>query len=174
MEQRFKDLYIDIAIRVSQMSRAERLQVGCILVKQDRIISMSWNGTPAGWDNICEDKVYMDYDVGGWLSPEEIEEKWPLEDHIGRYHLKTRAEVLHAESNCISKLARSGESGLGSVMFVTHAPCIDCAKLIYQSGISAVYYVNNYRSRSGIEFLIKCGIHVEQTPINIIQTLESL
>jgi dCMP deaminase len=167
MEQRFKDLYMDIAMRVSQMSRAERLQVGCILVKQDRIISMSWNGTPAGWDNVCEDKVYMDFDAGGWLSCEEVEEKWPLEDYIGRYYLKTRTEVLHAESNCISKLARSSESGLGSVMFITHAPCIDCAKLIYQSGILAVYYVNEYRAQDGVDFLIKFGIQVEQLPINI-------
>jgi dCMP deaminase len=68
--------------------------------------------------------------------------------------------VLHAESNAISKLAKCSESGNGATMFITHAPCIDCAKLIYQSGIAAVYYKNNYRSTQGIEFLNKSGIKV--------------
>jgi len=144
------------------MSRAERLQVGSILVKQDRIISMSWNGTPAGWDNCCEDKVYMDGDAGGWLSLEEMESQWPYSDKKGRYALKTKPEVLHSESNCISKLAKSSESGIDSTMFVTHAPCLDCAKLIFQSGISAVYYKIKYGSTDGILFLRKCGVDINQ------------
>lgn len=166
MDNRLKRLYMDIAERTAQMSRAERLQVGCILVKQDRIISMSWNGTPSGWSNVCEGKEYMGFDAGGWLSPDEINTQWPFEDERGRYRLKTIPEVIHAESNCISKLAKSTESGEGSTMFATHSPCLDCAKLIYQSGISTVYYKTNYRSTDGVEFLSKCGVHIEQYDSN--------
>jgi dCMP deaminase len=151
MKIRFKQLYMDIAIRVAAMSQAERLKVGCVLVKDDRIISMSWNGTPNGWDNCCEDRI----------------------EHDGQTQLVTKPEVIHAESNCISKLARSRESGLGSTMFVTHAPCMECAKLIYQTGVTSVFYANEYKSRNGIDFLIKCGIHVEQMTINITQHQES-
>ena len=72
----------------------------------------------------------------------------------------TKAEVLHAETNAIAKLAKSSESGLGATMFVTHAPCIDCAKLVYQSGIDTVYYKNDYRSTQGLEFLTKSNVDV--------------
>jgi deoxycytidylate deaminase len=124
---------------------------------------------PAGWDNNCEDKEFMSRDAGGWLSPDEIEERWPFvatsdEDgeYIGRYRLKTKPEVLHAESNAIAKLARSSQSGSGASVFITHAPCLDCAKLIYQSGISSVYYRNSYRDIAGIEFLEKSKINIEK------------
>jgi dCMP deaminase len=103
---------------------------------------------PAGWDNNCED--------------ESVEPYAGFEGSIHRIVLKTKPEVLHAESNSISKLARSSESGDGSVMFVTHAPCIDCAKLIFQSGIRQVFYGEEYRSRDGIEFLEKCRVEVQQ------------
>jgi dCMP deaminase len=79
-----------------------------------------------------------------------------------RYGLKTKPEVLHAETNAIAKLAKSNESGMGATMFITHAPCLDCAKLIYQSGISSVLYRNAYRDTSGITFLEKSGVKVEQ------------
>ena len=79
-----------------------------------------------------------------------------------RYGLKTKPEVLHAETNAIAKLAKSNESGLGATMFITHAPCLDCAKLICQSGIGSVLYRNSYRDTSGITFLKKSGINVEQ------------
>jgi deoxycytidylate deaminase len=123
---------------------------------------------PAGWDNNCEDKEWMDRDAGGWLSPEEIYERWPHVEYNEdaeeeyRYRLKTKPEVLHAESNAISKLARSSESGLGADIFITHSPCLDCAKLIYQSGIKRVYFGMAYRSTEGIEFLRQSGIEVEK------------
>ena len=117
----------------ASLSTAERLQVGAIVVKDNRVISIGYNGMPSGWDNVCEDE-----------------------------NNKTKPEVLHAETNAIAKLARSNESGLDANMFITHAPCLDCAKLIYQSGISKVYYRNTYRETTGIDFLIKGGVEVEQ------------
>jgi dCMP deaminase len=111
------------------------------VVKDDRIISIGYNGMPAGWDNDCENKKYMSSDAGGWLNPDEIEERWPFEEedidpdlgYARRYALKTKPEVLHAESNAIAKLAKSNDSGEGADIFITHAPCIECAKLIYIS-----------------------------------------
>jgi dCMP deaminase len=146
------------------------LHVGAIVVKDDRIISIGYNGMPAGWDNDCEYKDYMSGSAGGWLSPEEIYEQWPFEEedidpdlgYARRYALKTKPEVLHAESNAIAKLAKSNDSGLGADIFITHAPCIECAKLIYQSGINGVYYGENYRDDSGIEFLKKSGVNIEK------------
>lgn len=152
----------------AELSHARRLHVGAIVVKDDRIISIGYNGMPAGWDNNCEDKEWMSGDAGGWLNPDEIYERWPYAEYNEeaeeeyRYRLKTKPEVLHAESNAIAKLARSNESGLGASIFITHAPCIECAKLIYQSGINNVYYGNNYRDDSGIEFLKKSGVKIEQ------------
>ena len=154
----------------AELSHARRLHVGAIVVKDDRIISIGYNGMPAGWDNNCEHKEYMSGDAGGWLSPEEIYEQWPFEEedidpdlgYARRYALKTKPEVLHAESNAIAKLAKSNDSGLGADIFITHAPCIECAKLIYQSGINGVYYGENYRDDSGIEFLKKSGVNIEK------------
>ena len=154
----------------AELSSARRLHVGAIVVKDDRIISIGYNGMPAGWDNDCENKEYMGGDAGGWLSPEEIYEQWPFEEedidpdlgYARRYALKTKPEVLHAESNAIAKLAKSNDSGEGADIFITHAPCIECAKLIYQSGINGVYYSENYRDDSGIEFLKKSGVNIEK------------
>ena len=161
---------MDVAVRFAELSHARRLHVGAIVVKDDRIISIGYNGMPAGWDNNCEDKDYMSGDAGGWLNPDEIEERWPFEEEdfdpdIGyarRYALKTKPEVLHAESNAIAKLAKSNDSGDRADIFITHAPCIECAKLIYQSGISRVYYGENYRDDAGIEFLKKSGVEIEK------------
>jgi dCMP deaminase len=162
MKKKFIDAYMDVARRFAELSHARRLHVGAIVVKDDRIISIGYNGMPSGWNNDCEHKQYMSRDAGGWLSPDEIYEQWPFEDDDGRYKLKTRDEVLHAESNAISKLARSQESGLGADLFVTHSPCLDCAKLIYQSGIKRVYFGAPYRSNEGVEFLKKSGVIVEE------------
>ena len=169
MKQKFIDLYMDWAERTSKLSHARRLQVGAIIVKNDSVISYGYNGMPAGWDNTCEDVEWCS--AGGWLDPEEIEEGWPYEgtyldmhgnEMQGRYRLKTKPEVLHAESNAIAKLAKSTNSGLGADLFVTHMPCLDCAKLIYQSGIGRVWYGANYRDDSGIKFLEKSGVEVKQ------------
>ena len=154
----------------AELSSARRLHVGAIVVKDDRIISIGYNGMPAGWDNDCENKKYMSSDAGGWLNPDEIEERWPFEEedidpdlgYARRYALKTKPEVLHAESNAIAKLAKSNDSGEGADIFITHAPCIECAKLIYQSGINGVYYSENYRDDAGIEFLKKSGVNIEK------------
>lgn len=140
MKQKFIDAFMDVAERFAQLSSATRLQVGAIVVKDDRIISIGYNGMPSGWDNCCEE--------------------WDGEDEWGNTIWKSKKEVLHAETNAIAKLARSPESGEGATIFITHAPCIDCAKLIYQSGISTVYYKNEYRSTQGINFLESSGIKV--------------
>ena len=140
MKQKFIDAYMDVAERFAQLSSAKRLQVGAIVVKDDRIISIGYNGTPTGWDNCCEEVV--------------------RQDEMGHSVLKSKPEVIHAESNCIAKLAKSSESGDGASIFITHSPCIDCAKLIYQSGITTVYYKNEYRSTQGIDFLTKSNIQV--------------
>ena len=171
MKQKFRDAYMKVAETFAGLSSARRLHVGAIIVKDDRIISIGYNGMPSGWDNNCEDKEYMDQTAGGWLSPEEIEEQWPWSEQQLpkteylpwlRYKLTTKPEVLHAETNAIAKLARSTESGLGATLFVTHAPCLDCAKLVYQSGINSVYYRNSYRSEDGLQFLEKAGVKVEK------------
>lgn len=128
----------------AELSHARRLHVGAIVVKDDRIISIGYNGMPAGWDNNCE------YETGT--------------------ELKTRPEVLHAETNAIAKLARSNESGLGADIFITHAPCLDCAKLIYQSGIKRVIYGTAYRDTNGVDFLKNSGVAVDQ--VNMSQDKE--
>jgi dCMP deaminase len=147
------------------MSYAVRLKVGSVLVKDDNIISYGWNGTPKGWDNNCEDKVW-DSGAGGWLDPEEFDIKYPYEDghekaeRKVRYGLKTKHEVLHSEANCLSKVAKSTISSEGATLFCTHAPCIDCAKMIYQAGIFTVYYRDTYKNELGLEFLTKSGVNV--------------
>lgn len=186
MKDKFIKLYMDWAERAAQLSHARRLQVGAVIVKDDSVISYGYNGMPAGWDNNCEDKDYMSRDAGGWLDPEEIYERWPFEetvvvanDHESfetdvRYRLKTKPEVLHAESNAIAKLAKSINSGNGAAIFITHAPCLDCAKLIYQSGINSIYYRNSYRNSDGVDFLKKSGIRIEYAPESnsVITTLQ--
>lgn len=167
MKPKFQKLYNNIAHEVAKMSHARRLQVGAVIVKDDRVISMGYNGMPAGWDNNCEEVEWCS--AGGWLSSEEIIEGWPYEglykdadgnEMQGRYRLKTKPEVLHAESNAIAKLAKSNDSGDGADIFVTHAPCMECAKLIFQSGISRVYYSADYRDDTGIKFLKISGVKV--------------
>jgi len=139
------------------LSSAVRLHVGAIIVKDDRIISIGYNGMPSGWDNTCEDKIYCD--DGDWS-----EQQLPKTENLPwlRYKLVTKPEVLHAETNAIAKLAKSTESGVDAVLFVTHAPCLDCAKLVYQSGINSVYYRNSYRNEEGIKFLSKAGVQITQ------------
>ena len=136
---------MDWAHRCAQLSHAKRLQVGAVIVKDDSVISYGYNGMPAGWDNNCEDTIQHSDDT---------------------VLLKTKSEVLHAESNAVAKLAKSTNSGVGATMFITHAPCLDCAKLIYQSGIGSVLYRNAYRDISGVVFLEKSGVIVEHVDIN--------
>jgi dCMP deaminase len=156
MKTKFRNAYMKVAETFAELSSARRLHVGAIVVKDDRIISIGYNGMPSGWDNNCEDKIYCD-------DGDCLEQQLPKEsDTWKKYKLKTKPEVLHAETNAIAKLAKSTESGLGASMFITHAPCMDCAKLVYQSGINNVYYRNSYRDESGIQFLQKAGVWVEK------------
>lgn len=150
MKQKWIDAFMDTAERFAQLSSAVRLQVGAVVVKDNRITSIGYNGTPAGWDNSCEKIVDVGYD----------DPRYDF-NHFTK-ELKTKDEVIHAEANAISKLARDGERGLGSVLFCTHAPCVQCAKLIYGAGIKKVYYRNSYRDNDGVEFLTKCDIEVEK------------
>lgn len=136
MQRKWVDAYLDMAERFAQLSYAKRLKVGAIVVKDNRVISIGYNGTPAGWDNDCEEVIEVHED-GGVIT-------------------KTKSEVIHAEANAITKLAKSSDNADGATMFITHAPCVDCAKLIFGSGISSIYYRNSYRDENGIEFLKKC------------------
>ena len=145
MKPKFIKYYMDIAKRTAELSSAKRLQVGAIIVKNDRIVSIGYNGTPSGWTNECEYQEVYDY---------------KLSDEI--YQLKTKPEVIHAEANAIAKLARSTESGEGAVMFLTHAPCMDCAKQIYTAGIRKVIFDSHYRSTDGVVFLNNCNLEVNQ------------
>ena len=133
---------MDTAKRFAELSHARRLHVGAIVVKDDRIISIGYNGMPAGWDNNCEDEL-----------------KWPNGEI--RF-LETKPEVLHAERNALDKLARGSEGGDGADMFITHSPCLECAKSILGAGIKRVWFGEQYRDDSGLTFLKKSGIIVEQ------------
>ena len=125
MKNKIIETHLTVARIYGQLSTATRLKVGCIIVKDDRIISIGYNGMPSGASNVCEENG------------------------------ETKPEVLHAEANSILKLAKSNESGLDSSMFTTYAPCIHCAKLILQSGIKELYYEEDYKNEEGIELLKK-------------------
>jgi len=122
----------------SQLSKAERKKVGCLIVKDGAIISDGYNGTPSGFDNTCETITITD----------------------GSTKLVTNPEVLHAESNAITKLAKSTQSSDGATMYITISPCIDCAKLIIQSGIKRVVFKKFYRNSEGIDLLKQANIEV--------------
>ena len=141
MKEKFRDAYMKVAETFAGLSTARRLHVGAIIVKDDRIISIGYNGMPSGWTNECENIVQHSDDTITTV---------------------TKDEVIHAEANAIIKLARDGESGNGSSLFCTHAPCIHCAKLIHGAGIDKVYYRHSYRDEDGLSFLQKCKINVEK------------
>jgi dCMP deaminase len=131
MKEKHIRAFMQTAKTFAECSTAKRLHVGCIAVKDNKIISIGYNGTPNGWDNNCEDE-----------------------------NNKTLPEVLHAESNMLMKLARTTGGAEGSSVFITHSPCLECAKLIYQSGVKEVYYEIDYRNKDGIDFLNKCNVKV--------------
>jgi dCMP deaminase len=142
MPKKIDYAHMKAAEAYAELSHAIRLKVGAIVTKDDRVISIGYNGTPAGWDNKCEDEL-----------------KWPNGEVK---FLTTKPEVLHAEANAIGKLARSLESGDGATMYITYAPCFECSKLIHVAGINKVFYRNQYRNDDGIKFLNQCNIEVEQ------------
>ena len=135
-EKKDNAMYMQIAQIAAQRSYARRLKVGCVIVKNHSIISFGWNGMPTGYDNCCE------YEVDG--------------------QLVTRPEVQHAELNAIAKLAENGYSSKGAAIFITHSPCIHCSLLIQKCGITHVYYHEQDRDDTGLHFLRRAGIHVEQ------------
>ena len=137
-----------MAASVAKLSYSRILHVGAIIVKNDRVISMGYNGMPAGWENNCEDVVPQAVGVA------------PDGHDLVELKLKTKPEALHAESNAIAKLAKSNDSGDGADIFITHSPCMECAKLIFQSGIRRVYYSQDYNDVSGIKFLKQSGVEV--------------
>ena len=140
MKEKFVKAHLKAAEVYAQLSSAKRLQVGCVIVKDNTIIGIGYNGMPSGWDNNCEELIEQHED-GGQI-------------------LKTRPEVLHAETNAIAKVARSTNSTDGADMICTHAPCLDCAKLIHQAGIKRFYFRSHYRSEEGLKFLNQCKIEV--------------
>lgn len=143
MKQKYINCFMDIAEVVSELSTAKKLRVGAIIVKDNRIISIGYNGMPSGWSNDCETSEYS---------------------HERGHYLKTKPEVIHAEVNAITKVAASNENCKGAVMFCTHTPCIECAKVIYQSGIEKVIYKNNYEADkgSGADFLIEGNVTLQK------------
>ena len=147
MKDKHIHAHMKSAYNYAECSTAERLKVGCVLVKDDRIISIGYNGMPSGWSNKCETLSFFTKD--GKQLPSQI--------------LVTKPEVSHAEENAITKLAKSTESGEGATAFITHAPCMPCARLLHGSGIIEVFYVNTYRDNSGLDFLKECGVKLTKT-----------
>ena len=152
MKNKFVEFYAETVERVAKLSYAKRLKVGAIIVKDDRILSYGYNGMPKGFDNNCENEIVTeeDYliDVGGPVHKMTVTS------------LVTKPEVIHAEINAIAKVAASSDSTKGATIFVTHAPCADCAKMIIASGIEKVYYLTDYRDETGINMLKSANIEV--------------
>ncbi len=126
-------LYMDLALRIAEESYSTRTKVGCVIVKDNNVLSTGWNGMPSGMPNCCEDE-----------------------------HGVTKVEVLHAELNALAKVAKSTQSCEGAKIYITMSPCIDCSKMLASVGIKEVYYRKQYRITEGIEFLENLNIPVTQ------------
>src|SRR5574344_2109607 len=135
-QQQFDMSYLEMAQVWAKNSYCKRRQVGALIVKDKMIISDGYNGTPSGFENVCED-----------------------EDGL------TKPYVLHAEANAITKVAKSGNNSDGATLYVTDSPCIECAKLIIQAGIRRVVYARSYRLTDGLDLLLKAGISVEKVEL---------
>lgn len=133
---KFDDKYLQMAEVWATNSYCKRRQVGALIVKDRMIISDGYNGTPSGFENVCEDENGV-----------------------------TKPYVLHAEANAISKVAKSGNSSDGATLYVTASPCVECAKLIIQAGIKRVVYRDEYRLTDGIDLLKRAGIETEKVDI---------
>lgn len=159
------EAYMQMAESWAKRSKANRKQVGALIVKDQQIISDGYNGLPAGdKDDVCEVVVYA---PPGWLTYDNQDRAlldWPYETPDGRrYALVTKDEVLHAESNALAKIAEKGGVGAkGGTLYVTMSPCKECAKLIKQAKIARVVYREEYRITTGIDFLRARGVVVEQ------------
>lgn len=151
--------YLSMAKIWATNSHAKRLKVGAIIVKDKMIISDGFNGTPSGFDNWCEDYSFSGEE--DTFIPACCEGELDIAEKKGCI-LRTKPDVVHAEANAIAKVARSTQSSEGATIYVTHAPCVECAKLIIQSGIKRVVFGEMYRSDEGIKVLKKANIKVEQ------------
>ena len=166
MKDKFIQAHMEAAGVYARLSSAKRLQVGCVIVKDNTIIGIGYNGMPSGWDNECETIDYVD--ENGQDYDEMISNGYTfgaVSEVAGYVRRITKPEVLHAETNAIAKVARSTNSTDGADMFVTCAPCLECAKLIHQSGIKRVFYEHTYRNDDGLKFLEMCEIetnHIKQ------------
>jgi dCMP deaminase len=159
MKTKFIQAHMKAAEVYAELSSATRLHVGCVIVKENTIIGIGYNGMPSGWDNDCEEILYVLKDEC-YYTEKQMKENGYNETSHGWSKMRSKREVLHAETNAIAKVSRSTNSSDGAALFVTHAPCLDCAKIIHQAGIKEVYYKNNYRTEEGVYFLEKCGIDV--------------
>ena len=172
-QQKYDEIYMKIAKSISELSYANRNKVGCVIVSADgQLISQGFNGTPSGYDNCCEDKVYNYIPGKDCKRPDSCAKGKDgtckgclLSEQSTSYTLVTKPEVLHAESNAISKCAKWNSSTDGATCYVTLSPCVECSKLMIQSGIKKVYYKDLYRNTEGIDLLKRVGIEVKQ--INI-------
>lgn len=153
-------IYMQIAYQISKLSYAKRRKVGCIVVKDEQIVSFGYNGTPHGFNNQCEETQTRNID-----NPDHkeilIEKGYECEDTCCSKQV-TKQEVLHAESNALMKISKSTLTSKGSILYTTTSPCFECAKLIIQAGVEKVFYCESYRDMSGIALLEKAGIVVEQ------------
>jgi dCMP deaminase len=159
IKERYKKVYYNIAQEISSLSYANRLKVGAIIVKDNRIISIGFNGTPPNWNNECEEVLITHDERDTYFEKDQ----WTFNKETKQYtRLKTKPELIHAEMNSLHKLASSNESGNNASMFCTHSPCIECAKGVVMTGIKDFYYIDKYRSEDGLSFLLKSGVNVEQ------------
>ena len=151
--------YLRMARIWSENSYAIRRQVGCLIVKDRMIISDGYNGTPAGFENVCEDVIACNR-PGSLDCGDSLESEMCL--HCEFAQLKTKPYVLHAEANALSKLARSGNNSEGATLYVTDEPCLDCAKMVIQAGIKRVVFWREYHTHEGTQLLLRAKIQIEQ------------
>lgn len=149
---KFDRFYMSVAHECSKLSYAERRKVGAVFVKDRNILAYGYNGTPAGMPNDCENKIFRSTD-------DEVGQSYPFfDDEYGEYRLVTKPEVIHAEKNAILKLASSSTSGKGSAVYLTLSPCLDCAQMMHSVGVEKVFYNEEYRDLTGVNFLRRQGI----------------
>lgn len=158
MKLKHQLMYMRIAEAAAQTSSGIRLKVGCVVVKNNAVIAVSYNGLPSFLEGPLETKEYLQ--GGEWLDIDYIEENFPYEDELGKYKLVTRPECRHAEKNSLLALAKSNESSIGASLFCTHSCCEFCSIDIIDSGITTVYYREEYRNTKGLDYLRQNGVKV--------------
>ena len=166
--------YMRMAEDLAKLSYAERNKVGCLIVSEDgQIVSQGYNGMPHGMDNCCEDKVYNYIPGKDCRRPDNCTKGKDgtckgclLSEQSTSYTLATKPEVLHAESNAISKCAKWNSSTDNATVYVTLSPCVECSKLMVQSGIKRIVYKDLYRNTAGIDLLERAGVKVDRLETN--------